>query len=64
VAPEVLGEPDLVAGETAELDMQAVLAEDATRSGAAADEDSLEWEMPPSAGGSQPDEASPSATVE
>jgi hypothetical protein len=45
--PDVVDDHELIAGETAELDMSTVLANDTEDSGAAAEEDSLEWETPP-----------------
>jgi hypothetical protein len=48
---------EVVAGETAELDMEAVLAEDGESSGAIVEEDSLEWEMPERGGASHTDDA-------
>ena len=55
------GAGDPVGGETAELDMEAVLAEDREPVEAVAEEDSLEWEMPERARAPHHEEAPSSA---
>jgi hypothetical protein len=61
VAAAISTHDEVVAGETAELDMEAVLAEDGESSEAIMEEDSLEWEMPQRGGTSRTDDAAPSS---
>jgi hypothetical protein len=58
IAAAISSHDDVVAGETAELDMEAVLAADRESSQAPVEEDSLEWETPQRGGVSRTDDAS------
>ena len=62
--PDVADDNELIAGETAELDMSTVLANDTEDGGAAAEEDSLEWETPRRGEASREVDPSPQPRVE